>query len=342
MALIELKGLSKVYEKDGRSVEALNGVDLAVEAGEIFGVIGLSGAGKSTLIRCINRLETPTGGRVMVDGRDMTELSEVELRLARQEMGMIFQHFNLLSARSVAGNVAFPMEIAGRDREATKLRVAELLELVGLSDKAEAYPAQLSGGQKQRVGIARALANQPKILLCDEATSALDPQTTQAILALILDIKKRLGLTVVLITHEMKVITEICDRVAVMEAGRFVESGPVLEVFTQPKHPTTKAFVEALISREDSSREWGYVPRGTLVRILFIGDAAGEPVISSLVRRFKVEANILQGDIGHLQGQPFGVMLIDLIGEEAEKAPALDYLKSLNLPVEVLADVHHA
>ncbi len=341
MALIEIQALTKVYGRDGQSVEALRGVDLSVTAGEIFGVIGLSGAGKSTLIRCLNRLETPTSGRVVVDGRDLVTLTEKQLREARQEMGMIFQHFNLLSARTVAGNVAFPMEIAGRPRSEIKPRVAELLDLVGLADKARAYPAQLSGGQKQRVGIARALANHPKILLCDEATSALDPQTTRSILALIQDVKTRLGLTVVLITHEMKVITEICNRVAVMENGLIVESGPVVEVFTRPRQPVTKSFVEAAISSEDTSRAWGYRPRGTLVRIMFIGRAAGEPVISSLVRRFQVEANILQGDIGHLQGQPFGIMLIDLIGEDDERRRALEYLKSLNLPVEVLNDVHH-
>ncbi|MDR1044802.1 MAG: methionine ABC transporter ATP-binding protein [Candidatus Adiutrix sp.] len=336
MALIEIKGLTKDYGRGDREVRALRGVDLSVEAGEIFGVIGLSGAGKSTLIRCLNRLETPGSGTVTVDGRLLTGLNEAELRLARQEMGMIFQHFNLLSSRTVTGNVAFPMEIAGRGSGEIKPRVAELLDLVGLRDKAQVYPAQLSGGQKQRVGIARALANSPKILLCDEATSALDPQTTQSILALIQDIKERLGLTVVLITHEMRVITEICDRVAVMEDGLIVESGPVIEVFTRPRHPTTRAFVESVISREDSSRKWGYQPRGTLARILFIGPAAGEPVISRLVRLFKVEANILQGDIGHLQGQPFGVILIDLVGEPAARRQALDYLESLNLPVELL------
>lgn len=294
MGLIEITGLSKTYGKGGKSVEALRGVDLSVEAGEIYGVIGLSGAGKSTLIRCLNRLETPTTGRVVVDGRDLTAMTEAELRLARREMGMIFQHFNLLSSRTVADNVAFPMEIAGRDKTDIGPRVTELLTLVGLSDKAQAYPAQLSGGQKQRVGIARALANSPKVLLCDEATSALDPQTTQSILALIQSVKRQLGLTVVLITHE------------------------------------------------DSSREWGYEPRGVLVRTLFIGQPAGAPVISSLVRRFKVEANILQGDIGHLQGQPFGTMVIDLIGEAPERDRALEFLHSLNLPVEVLDRVADA
>ncbi len=341
MALIEITGLTKTYGQGGRSVEALRGVDLAVEAGEIFGVIGLSGAGKSTLIRCLNRLETPTGGRVVVDGRDLTALSEAELRLARRKMGMIFQHFNLLSSRTAAGNVAFPLEIAGRPRSEIEPRVAELLELVGLGDKAGAYPAQLSGGQKQRVGIARALANHPNILLCDEATSALDPQTTQSILALIQDVKTRLGLTVVLITHEMRVITEICDRVAVMENGSIVESGRVFEVFTRPEHPTTKGFVESVLSREDTSGHWGYQPRGELVRILFMGQAAGEPVISSLVRRFALDANILQGDIGHLQGQPFGIMLVDLIGGAGDRRRAVEYMRSLNLIVEVLNDVRH-
>lgn len=338
--MIELKNIVKTYGEGEKAVQALKGVDLSVESGEIFGVIGLSGAGKSTLIRCINRLETPTSGQVLVDGRDMLSLSDRELRLARRQMGMIFQHFNLLATRTVSANVAFPMEIAGRPKNEIKARVAELLDLVGLSDKAKTFPAQLSGGQKQRVGIARALANSPKILLCDEATSALDPQTTKSILSLIHDVKMRLGLTVALITHEMKVITEICDRVAVMENGLIVESGPVIEVFPRPKKPITKSFVEAAISREDTSGEWGYEPRGDLVRILFIGRAAGEPIISSLVRRFQVEANILQGDIGHLQGQPFGTMVIDLIGEKAERGRALDFIKSLNLPVEVLKHVN--
>ncbi len=335
MALIEIHQLTKVYGKGANAVEALRGVDLSVEAGEIFGVIGLSGAGKSTLIRCLNRLETPTSGRVIVDGKDLTTLSEAELRLARRETGMIFQHFNLLSSRTVAGNVAFPMEIAGRPQSEIAPRAAELLELVGLSDKANAYPAQLSGGQKQRVGIARALANSPKVLLCDEATSALDPQTTQSILALIQDIKARLGLTVVLITHEMKVITEICDRVAVMEDGRVVEEGPVLEVFTRPQHPTAKTFVEEVISRRDDSGAWGYVPKGLLTRVLFIGPSAEEPVVAELVRRFGVNPNILQGRIGHIKGRPFGIMFLDLAGEPEKCRAAVDYMRSLNLIVKV-------
>lgn len=338
MGLIDIQGLTKTYGEGAQKVEALKGVDISIQAGEIYGVIGLSGAGKSTLIRCINRLESATSGQVRVDGRDLMAMSKAELQLAREQMGMIFQHFNLLSSRTVAANVAFPMEIAGRRKAEITQRVSELLEMVGLEDKAQAYPAQLSGGQKQRVGIARALANSPKILLCDEATSALDPQTTQAILALIQSVKIKLGLTVVLITHEMRVITEICDRVAVMEGGLVIEEGRVAEVFSRPRHPTTKTFVESVISSKDSSSEWGYQPQGTLVRILFIGPSAGEPVLSSLIRRFKVEANILQGDIGHLQKEPFGTMIIDLIGPAEERRAALAYLDSLNLPVEVLTN----
>jgi len=340
MALIEISGLVKTFGLG--EVEALKGVDLEVESGEIFGIIGASGAGKSTLIRCLNRLERPTAGRVTVNGRDMTSLNERELRLARREMGMIFQHFNLLSARTAAGNVAFPLEIAGRPAGEIGLRVAELLDLVGLSDKAGAYPAQLSGGQKQRVGIARALANNPKLLLCDEATSALDPQTTRSILALIEDIKHRLGLTVVLITHEMPVVTEICDRVAVMEAGRIVESGTVLDIFANPRHPATRGFVEAVSSRRNATQEVGYQPKGVLVRVLFIGGAAREPLVASLVRLFSVEPNILQAHIDYLKGTPFGTLVMDLTGGADQCREALDFLLAQDLRLEVLANAFDA
>lgn len=249
---------------------------------------------------------------------------------------MIFQHFNLLSSRTVSGNVAFPMEIAGRPKSEVAPRVAELLELVGLSDKARAYPSQLSGGQKQRVGIARALANNPKVLLCDEATSALDPQTTESILRLIQDVKNHLGLTVVLITHEMKVITEICDRVAVMENGLIVEEGAVMDVFIRPQHPTSKSFVEEIINRRDDSAAWGYKPKGLLTRVLFIGPSAEEPVIAEAVRRFGVQSNILQGRIGHIQGKPFGILFLDLMGRPGDCRAAVDYMKSLDLIVDTL------
>ena len=332
MALIEISGLVKTFGE----VQALKGVDLTIEPGEIFGVIGISGAGKSTLIRCLNRLERPTAGRVVVDGRDMTALGKGDLLRARREMGMIFQHFNLLSARTAAGNVAFPLEIAGRSPREVGPRVEELLDLVGLADKAGAYPSQLSGGQKQRVGIARALANNPKVLLCDEATSALDPQTTRSILGLIEDVKQRLGLTVVLITHEMPVVTEICDRVAVMDDGLIVESGPVLEIFANPRHAVTRGFVESVVSRRNAAREMGYQPKGVLVRVFFLGGAVGEPLISRLIRRCAVEPNILQAHIDHIKGTAFGTLVMDLVGEADSCRAALSYLRSLDLRLEVL------
>ena len=339
MALIEINGLFKTYGRGRQAVEALKGVDLAVEHGEIFGVIGTSGAGKSTLIRCLNRLESPTAGRVIVNGRDMTNLPEKELLLARREMGMIFQHFNLLASRTAAGNVAFPLEIAGRPAAEAGPRVAELLDLVGLSDKAGAYPSQLSGGQKQRVGIARALANNPKVLLCDEATSALDPQTTRSILALIEDIKHRLGLTVVLITHEMPVVTEICDRVAVMEDGVIVESGPVLDIFTNPRHATTRGFVESVTIRRNAAGEMDYQPKGVMVRLFFLGGSVGDPLVASLVREFAVEPNILQAHIDQIKGTAFGTLVMDLAGETENRLAALDFLRAHDhLRLEVLAN----
>jgi D-methionine transport system ATP-binding protein len=318
-------------------VEVLKGIDLEVVEGEIFGVVGLSGAGKSTFIRCLNRLENPTSGTVVVAGRDLTSLSPAELLEARRDMGMIFQSFNLLTCRTVRGNVAFPLELAHRPKAAIRERVAELLEMVGLSDKAEAYPAQLSGGQKQRVGIARALAASPSILLCDEATSALDPQTTSSILALIEDLKTRLGLTVVLITHEMKVITEICDRVAVMEGGLVVETGRVIDVFAAPKHPTSKSFVEAMQPNVDRYLERGYKPKGTLARISFIGDSVAEPLVYTLIKRFDVEPNILQAHVDHIKGAPFGTLLLDLSGSPEAVEGALGYLKGADVGLEVFS-----
>ncbi|MDR1656592.1 MAG: ATP-binding cassette domain-containing protein [Deltaproteobacteria bacterium] len=336
--LIEITALTKTFGTGSGSVEALKGIDLYVDEGEIFGVIGLSGAGKSTLIRCLNRLETPTSGRVVVAGRDLTTLNDSELLEARRGMGMIFQSFNLLSLRNVWSNVAFPLEMAGRPAPIIHQRVAELLEMVGLSDKAKNYPAQLSGGQKQRVGIARALANSPSILLCDEATSSLDPQTTASILSLIEDLKERLRLTVVLITHEMKVITEICDRVAVMEDGRIVETGQVIEVFTAPKHPTSKSFVEVVLSNREHFLEKGYRPKGILVRVGYIGAMVVEPLVYTLVKKFDVEANILQAHVDHIKGTPYGTLLLDLAGDTACVALALDYLKSSNVNLEVFDD----
>jgi D-methionine transport system ATP-binding protein len=336
-ALIEIRGLTKTFGNGQKSFEALKGLDLEIEEGEIFGVVGLSGAGKSTFIRCLNLLESPTSGAVVVGGRDLTTLTQAELLEARRGMGMIFQSFNLLTCRTVYGNVAFPLEIAGKPKAFAKKRVAELLELVGLSDKAEAYPAQLSGGQKQRVGIARALANSPSILLCDEATSALDPQTTSSILVLIEDLKNRLGLTVVLITHEMKVITEICDRVAVMEEGRVVEVGKVIDVFSSPKHPTSKSFVEAMQPSVGRYLERGYKPKGLLARISFIGDSVAEPLVYTLIKRFDVEPNILQAHVDHIKGAPYGTLLLDLSGERESVDAALAYLRGADVGLEVFS-----
>ncbi|MBP1764224.1 MAG: Sulfate-transporting ATPase, partial [Firmicutes bacterium] len=244
--MIELKEIKKEYHGASGSIHALKGIDLGVKAGEIYGIIGKSGAGKSTLIRCINMLEKPSSGNVVVDGEDITLLSERQLRETRKKIGMIFQHFNLISSRTVYDNVAFPLELAGKSKQEIEAEVLPLLELVGLSDRMNRYPAELSGGQKQRVAIARALANHPKVLLCDEATSALDPQTTRSILELLKDINRKFQLTIVLITHEMQVIKEICDRVAVIEGGLIIEQGAVVEVFTRPQSATTRDFIRTI------------------------------------------------------------------------------------------------
>ncbi|MDR1166133.1 MAG: ATP-binding cassette domain-containing protein [Deltaproteobacteria bacterium] len=334
--LIETVKLTKTFGQGRKSVEVLRGIDLAIGAGEIFGVVGLSGVGKSTLIRCLNRLEAPTSGKIVIDGRDVTSLSEKELRLARREMGMIFQSFNLLASRTAFDNVAFPLEVAGLGKKEIKKRVRELLELVGLSDRADSYPRELSGGQKQRVGIARALANKPKILLCDEATSALDPQTTTGVLELIADVQKSLGLTVVLITHEMKVIVEICDRVAVMDEGRIVEMGPVVEVFANPQSPVTQGFVEAILKRNSRFLENGYRPKGSLWRLAIVGDGVTSPVVTDLARNFDLEAIILQAHVDHIKDTPFGTVLIDLAGPPEKRSEARKWLLSRRVRVEVL------
>lgn len=342
--MIDLEHLTKTYTGPAGSIAALHDVSLRVAPGEIFGVIGRSGAGKSTLIRCINLLERPGGGRVTVNGRDLTALPPAELRAARREIGMIFQHFNLLSSRSVYGNIALPLELRGESRSNIRARVEPLLELVGLSDRATQYPAQLSGGQKQRVGIARALATDPKVLLCDEATSALDPETTDQILALIRDIRDRLNLTVVLITHEMAVVKEIADRVAVMERGSIIEQGATFDVFTRPQHATTRSFVADLIgfdlppalerrlaaNRDHNARLW---------RLLFTGPHADDPIIAELSRNLGLDLNILHGRIDEIQGRPFGVMVVQARGDEARLVVAKSYLAGRQIQVEELNDV---
>ncbi|WP_027937941.1 methionine ABC transporter ATP-binding protein [Anaeroarcus burkinensis] len=346
--MIQLENIEKTYPASSGSdaVHALRGISLTIEEGEIFGVIGKSGAGKSTLIRCINLLERPTAGTVTVNGQELTSFNEQQLREARKKIGMIFQHFNLLSSRTVFENVAFPLELAGVSKKEIEQKVSRLLELVELSDKRDQYPAQLSGGQKQRVGIARALANQPTVLLCDEATSALDPQTTKAILELLKNINKQLGLTIVLITHEMQVIKEICDRVAVIENGVISEEGPVLDVFTQPKTDTTREFIRTIINHDlpevlaDVAFSSTPLPEGNLVlRLSFLGQSAEEPVIATLIRQYQVTPNILYGNIDHIQSTPYGTLILELSGSQTDLDAALAYLKQRNLGIEVIGYV---
>lgn len=344
--LIHIKDVTKTYKGASGPIEALKGVSLDIEEGTVFGIIGLSGAGKSSLIRCINMLEEPTSGTVEIAGEEMTTLSKSELRDARKGIGMIFQHFNLLSSRTVADNIAFPLELSGWSKEQIKNRVIELLELVGLSDKAQQYPAQLSGGQKQRVGIARALASKPRVLLCDEATSALDPQTTKSILTLLQDINRKLNLTIVLITHEMQVVKEICKEVAVIEDGLIIEQGTAYEVFTRPQHPTTKEFVGTIMNLElpESLAGQTWLPAfepgcSMLLRVRFLGEATNEPVLAMLIRQFNWDVSILYGNIDHIQGQPQGTLVVSVDAEEGRIQEGLDALKAKNLDVEVIGYV---
>jgi len=321
--VIEFQHLQKSYAVDGKAVIALHPLDLAIRAGEVFGIIGHSGAGKSTLIRLINRLEEPSGGRVLIDGQDATALDAEGLRALRRRIGMIFQHFNLLSARTVAGNVAFPLELAGTPKAEIDARVAELLRTVGLEAHAAKYPAQLSGGQKQRVGIARALATRPQILLCDEATSALDPQTTASVLALLGKINRELGLTIVLITHEMDVIRRVCDRVAVLDAGHMVEMGPVTDVFLHPQHPTTRRFVSESehVDEGEQLRDFAAVG-GRIVRLTFLGNGTYEPLLGRIARDTGVDYNILTGRIDRIKDTPYGQLTVALVGGDQNAAQA--------------------
>lgn len=345
--MIQLSHIEKTYDSPSGPVKALKGIDLTIERGEIFGIIGLSGAGKSTLIRCINMLERPTAGKVIVDGQDMTSMSEKELRKARKNIGMIFQHFNLLSSATVYDNIAFPLRLSHTPEAEIKKKVLPLLELVGLADKAHQYPSQLSGGQKQRVGIARALASEPKVLLCDEATSALDPQTTRSILELIQDINRKLSLTVVVITHEMQVIKDICDKVAVIENGVIAEQGTVLEVFTNPQEPITKDFISVLLSNElPAAFRGGEVSKEPLpgayllLRLTFIGESADDPVLAGMIRKFpEIEVTMLFGNLDQIKSTPFGRMIIGITGPEAKIQEAIQYLRQQDLKEEVIGYV---
>ena len=345
--MIKLSHIEKTYDSPSGPVSALKGIDLTIARGEIFGIIGLSGAGKSTLVRCINMLERPTAGQVFVDGKDMTAMNAGELRSARKEIGMIFQHFNLLSSATVYENIAFPLKLAGMSADKIKEKVMPLLKLVGLEAKADKYPSQLSGGQKQRVGIARALASEPKVLLCDEATSALDPQTTKAILELIRDINKKLQLTVVVITHEMQVIKDICDKVAVIDKGVIAEQGSVLDVFTNPQQPITKEFISVLLSNDlPTAFRGGRISEEPvddaylLVRLTFIGEKADDPVLAGMIRKFpEVETTMLFGNLDQIKSTPFGRMIVGLTGPKERVQAALDYLSTKDLKEEVIGYV---
>ena len=325
---IELRGLSKVYQIPGGEVQALNNINLTIEQGDIYGIIGMSGAGKSTLIRCLNRLDTPTDGQVLIDGQNILAMSKKQLLQTRRRMAMIFQQFNLLMQKNVARNVRYPLEIAGAPKKQANERVMELLKIVGLEEKANAYPAQLSGGQKQRVAIARALASNPEMLLCDEATSALDPMTTQSILELLKKINAELGITVVLITHEMAVIRQICNKVAILDGGKLVEQGTVDDVFMHTKSAAGKRLFGILPENEDD------VPTKPALRIVFDGAAADQPIISRLVKDLGFDVNILAADMHQFNGKTYGQMMVARPEDPAELKQVQDYLAKAGLTTE--------
>ena len=344
MALIELRHVKKEFSGKAGKVTALKDIDLTVESGDIYGIIGYSGAGKSTLVRLLNGLETPTEGEVEIQGQDIALLPNKELRNFRKKIGMIFQHFNLLWSRTVLENIMLPLEIAGVPKQNRKSRAEELIKLVGLEGRETAYPSQLSGGQKQRVGIARALANNPAILLCDEATSALDPQTTDEVLELLLKINQELNLTVVLITHEMHVIRKICNRVAVMEYGEIVEEGKVIDIFKKPQTEIAKRFIQQEADKNIEETELvveemlEQYPNGKIVRLLFHGEQAKLPIISHIVQEYQVEVSIIQGNIQQTKQGAVGSLYIQLLGEEQNILAAIEGLRKLRVETEVIGN----
>lgn len=343
--MIELKNITKTFQQKNRTVTALSDVSLRVAEGKVFGVIGASGAGKSTLIRCVNLLEKPTSGTVIVDGQNLLGLSGPQLAKARRQIGMIFQHFNLLSSRTVFENVAFPLELDNTPKDEIKKRVTSLLSLVGLEEKYNDYPASLSGGQKQRVAIARTLASNPKVLLCDEATSALDPATTGSILALLKDINKRLNITILLITHEMNVVKAICDEVAVISEGKLIEQGSVSTIFSYPKTDLAKTFIASTIKIEIPEE---YKKRLTpdydsnkhlLLKLEFTGQSVDGPVLSEVAKQFQVDNNIICGQMDNAGGVKFGIMLIEVFGSSDNVNKAMAYYESKHIKAEVLGYV---
>ena len=335
--MIDIQDLSLTYAGPQGPVHALKNINLHIQAGEVFGIIGRSGAGKSSLVRCMNLLNRPGSGKMIVNGRDLLQLSDAQLRQARQEIGMVFQHFNLLSSRTVFDNAALPLELAGVSKAQLAQRITPLLELVGLAHLANRYPAQISGGQKQRVGIARALASNPRVLLSDEATSALDPETTRSILDLLRQVNRELGVTVVLITHQMQVIKQIADRVAVMEAGQVVELGAVLDVFTNPQQAITQSLIDEIVPQELPASVQQRVQAlslglpagqsGQLLRLSYAGDSAYQPVLSHLIRELGLDLSILHGQIDDIQGQTFGSLAVFASGPPAQITAAIAYLQ---------------
>ncbi|MBS4205360.1 methionine ABC transporter ATP-binding protein [Lederbergia citrea] len=332
--MIDIVNVTKTY----KDVKAVDQVDLKIQSGEIFGIIGYSGAGKSTLLRCLNLLERPTAGQIVINKKDLTALTKQEVRKERQKIGMIFQHFHLISSKKVYDNIAFSLKAAGKSKEEIQKRVPELLEMVGLTDRADHYPAQLSGGQKQRVGIARALANEPKVLLCDEATSALDPTTTASILQLLKKINETLGITIVLITHEMEVVRQICHRVAVMEKGRVIEVNDVYELFANPQTELTKQFIHTVHSLTLPERLL-IGRKGPIVQINFRGESAEESIIAETLKKYAVLVNILHGQITYIQDRPLGMLIVEITGETLEIQKAIQYITNRTDQLEVLADV---
>ena len=339
-ALFSLRGIGKTFSGD---VRALRDISLDIREGEVFGIIGRSGAGKSTLLRTLNQLERPSEGAIEFEGRDLLALDAAELRLVRQRIGMIFQHFNLLSSRTVAGNIALPLELAGVSRARIEHRVSELLDLVGLSEQRDRYPNQISGGQKQRVGIARALATEPRVLLCDEATSALDPETTQSILALLADINRRLGLTIVLITHQMQVIKAVAHRVAVLDNGRLAELGAVADIFTAPKQAITRTLLQEVIGteippgvRERATRLLAS-GEGRIWRLAFKGESVDRPALTEAAERFGLKINLLHGYIDEIQGVPFGSLVVAASGAEGDLDAAEAFIELQDITLEEVA-----
>jgi D-methionine transport system ATP-binding protein len=333
--MIRLERVSKIYESGGKKVEAVKDVSLHIKKGDIFGIIGFSGAGKSTLLRLVNLLERPTKGNIIVDNYDLNSIASKDLRQLRRKIGMIFQTFNLFNSRTVYGNIAYPLKLEKKSKEEIHQRVTELLQFVGLEDKADKFPEQLSGGQKQRVGIARALATSPDILLCDEATSALDPETTNEILNLLKKVNEEFNITILLITHEMNVIRKICNRVAVMENGRIIEEGEVFNIFSNPQEKTTKNFISSVVNEKLSSSLLEKLRKDherKLYRIVFSGDTASQPILSTLTAKHNIHFNIIYGSINELQNQLFGNLIVEFIGADSQIE---EVLKELTEIVEV-------